>query len=302
MEKSKMKEDFMEALDCSDEKRVASLLSIIKQSPIEYPIYMVDSCLLDENSKVRSFPLHIGLNNESMHPYIKDFFDCSVRKFYERAPKEMNNFYRMDDAYNGMASDATEYIMSFLNDYVLTKRQFEKQGKKICELNTLNEYPFLKDYVEYRNHFEKFKELAGAVKEAGYRCKKEEIQELSSLMLEVYEKNIEKEKNKERHIPLSSYEDVILSQEGVLINGQGRALLALVKMEMMKQSETYRAKCICEEIEKELNEQDIRDRLERFGKKIAEYEQGEASSVNANEDIANMTDEQRKQILMLSIN
>lgn len=282
MESKQISENFYRALDCADKDTVKCLLNVIKRSPREYPVYMV-SCP----------SLRLRPDNESMHPYIKEFFDWGIQKFYERAPEEMANFYKLD---SGMISEPTEYIMAFLNDYVSAKRQFDKEGKEICALSALKEYSFLRDYVESRNHFEGFKELVNDVKEKKYEVEEKEIQKVASLMLEVYEKNIEKESNNERHIPLSDYERIILAREGGLLpTREGRVLLEIVKMEMMKQSETYRDKIVAGERKERSEKIDAENKLEQFEKEIAEYKRSKALSVSVDEDMTNMTDAQRKE-------
>lgn len=222
--------------------------------------------------------LAIQETNEKMHPFLADFFDIAVRENMTCMNDMLNDFQKAASFTNDTRPrfaktpryDGNYEIASWLNSYAVTSITFEKEGKKLIEPKTFEEYPCLKQYVENEIEIRKFADLTKQVAE---QKTDEGLKTLAGVVV----------KNLENPLKCEWFLKILDNRH--------------LKEEVIEQSEILKLHRQNEAISKKLEE--TQARLEQMAQKASEKEvmldRERETSVNVNEDLKGLTDEQRKQ-------
>ena len=223
--------------------------------------------------------LNISKTNEEVHPYLADFFDIAVRENMTRFDDWMLDDFKKAASFTNDTRpqfaktpryDGNYEIAYWLNGYALTSIIFEKQGKKLIEPKTFEEYPCLKQYVENEIEIRKFADLTKQVAE---QKTDEGLKTLAGVVV----------KNLENPLKCEWFLKILDNRH--------------LKEEVIEQSEILKLHRQNEAISKKLEE--TQARLEQMAQKASEkevmFDRERETSVNVNEDLKGLTDEQRKQ-------
>lgn len=253
------------------------------------------------------YAMHPYADNEKNHEYIKKFFNYAVRNLY-KISREIEIFKKRE--YHEYSDDPNVQIIDFLHSYARTKIQFEKEGKQIFEPEVFKEYPFLEEYMEGAVLFEKFAEKVEILNKKD-NISTNELEELVGYVAEAY---AIRASDKDKAMPEMNryFVEIKHHAENVFnaLKSQPKMFEEVKAMcfdkfeEIIPQSEKNKQDYnMNQETSKKLEDKQkwleekqklFEEKQKLFDEKVEQYQQSEASSVNANEDIANMTDEQRK--------
>ncbi len=257
-----------------------------------------------------------ALEHESMHPYIKAFFDIAVREdmnirfpdYWDRrydkplSRREMENY-----VYGGRfpsTSEGAHDTALFLEHYRRTKEKLAKEGREIFVPNTFEEYPFLKDIAEgitrYSNGDLSYETSLGG------KITLHESPEISKKLNETLEQvALFKDLNIVKDNP-----DLRMGLLQSISTGKGNYdVMDLAKFYSMSNNDLKEYnispsvhQAVCTALKPTLAEKFLEHAPTEIIKKEKELEVAQdtitkerATSVNINENLRNMTDEQRKQ-------
>ncbi|MBR1914876.1 MAG: hypothetical protein IJ830_00345 [Alphaproteobacteria bacterium] len=272
-EDQKILDEFYEAAKNNDANKAKERIDTIKELPF---LTYKDVFLSLEKGYIHGYysrpwkaralnkpELAITEKNEEMHPFLADFFDFAVHENMTRIDGMLDEFkQQMAEGYTSCVFDGNYEICIWLDKYAETAVLFEAQGKKIIEPKTFKKYPCLKQCFERKKDGltqKKIRDLAYQASQLKRENKKEladgNMQAIANILL----KNLENP-NYFRY------------------------------MEILDEVPTVKEE-VCEKslVLKFRYKEEQKERLQ------AKLDRERETSVNVNEDLKSLTDEQRKQ-------